>query len=83
MNRWLVAVVAAAGCTLAAAGHHVLARIPVPGDYGWDYASTDTEGRRLYVGHDRDVVVVDLDSGAIAGTITGGPDTTRDPLRSC
>jgi len=77
MNRWTIAAVvaiAAAGCALAAAGRHVLARIPVPGDYGWDYASADTDGRRLYVGHDRDLVVIDLDTGAIAGTISGGPD---------
>ena len=74
MKKWLTAVVAVGGCALGAAGHRLLTRIPVPGDYGWDYASTDTDGRRLYVGHDRDVVVIDLDTGKIAGVIAGGPD---------
>jgi len=46
-----------------------LTKIPVPGDYGWDYASTDTDGRRLYVGHDKEVVVIDLDSRRIVGSV--------------
>ena len=47
-------------CTVGAAGYHLLKTVPVPGDYGWDYASADTESRRLYVGHDREVVVINL-----------------------
>jgi len=57
-----------------AASYHVIAKIPVPGDYGWDYASADSEGRRLYVGHDEEVVVIDLDSTKIIGSIGGGSD---------
>ena len=57
-----------------AASYHVIAKIPVPGDYGWDYASADSEGRRLYVGHDEEVVVIDLDSTKIMGSIGGGSD---------
>ncbi len=58
--------------TLAAAGgRHLIKRIPIPGDYGWDYLTADTEGRRLYVSHDREVVVLDLDSAAIIGKIPG------------
>jgi DNA-binding beta-propeller fold protein YncE len=58
--------------TVTAAGRHLIKRIPVPGDYGWDYASADTEGRRLYVGHVREVVVLDLDTGAVVGSVGGG-----------
>lgn len=43
----------------------------MPGDYGWDYLTADTQGRRLYVSHDREVVVLNLDSGAIVGKIPG------------
>lgn len=60
--------------TANAANYHVITTIPVPGDYGWDYASTDTEGRRLYIGHDKNVVVIDLDSKKIVGTIGDGSD---------
>jgi DNA-binding beta-propeller fold protein YncE len=44
-------------------------RISVPGDYGWDYLAVDSAARRLYVSHDREVVVIDVDSYAIVGTI--------------
>lgn len=68
--RWLLLAVIAT--TLAAAGgRHLIKKIPVPGDYGWDYLTADTEGRRLYVSHDKEVVVMDLDSYAILGKIPG------------
>ena len=55
----------------AQGGYHVIKKIPIPGDYGWDYLTADSEGRRLYVSHDKEVVVMDLDSEAIVGTIPG------------
>jgi len=55
----------------AASGYHVIKRIPIPGDTGWDYVTADSEGRRLYVPHGIEVVVLDLDSGSIIGKITG------------
>ena len=54
----------------SASSYHVIARIPIPGDTGWDYITADSEGRRLYVPHGIEVVVLDLDSGAIVGKIT-------------
>lgn len=33
----------------AASAYHVIKRIPIPGDYGWDYVTADSEARRLYV----------------------------------
>src|SRR5581483_12422966 len=59
---------------LAATTYHVIKRIPIPGDEGWDYITADTEGRRLYVPHGTEVVVLDLDSGAIVGKIGGLKD---------
>ncbi len=55
----------------AASGYHVIKRIPIPGDTGWDYITADSEGRRLYVPHGVEVVVLDLDSGSIIGEIKG------------
>src|SRR6266567_2900017 len=55
----------------AADPYHLITKIQIPGDYGWDYLTADTEGRRLYVSHDREVVVVDLDGGTIVGKIPG------------
>src|SRR5258706_2955228 len=74
MTKWLPVVVMFAVCTVGAAGYHVLKTIAVPGDYGWDYASADTASRRLYVGHDREVVVINLDTDALVGRVSGGAD---------
>ena len=64
----------AAACALAAAaaGYHIVARIPIAGDTGWDYVTADSDARRLYVPHGVEVVVLDLDSGAVAGKIPVG-----------
>ena len=58
----------------AAGAYHLIKKIPIPGDGGWDYVAADSDGRRLYVSHDTEIVVLDLDTGAIVGKITGGPD---------
>src|SRR6266705_2043943 len=41
------------------------------GDDGCDYITADSEGRRLYIPHGTEVVVLDLDSSAIVGKIVG------------
>ena len=64
-----IALVVAAG--LNAGAYHVTKRIPIPGDTGWDYITADSDGRRLYVPHGIEVVVLDLDTGATVGKITG------------
>ncbi len=69
--RWLGGFVACAATLLAAGSYHLLKKIPIPGDYGWDYLTADSDARRLYVSHDKEVVVIDLDSGAIVGKIPG------------
>lgn len=58
----------------AAGSYHLIKKIPIPGDGGWDYVAADSEARRLYVSHNTEIVVLDLDTGAIIGKIAGGPD---------
>jgi len=62
-----------AGLTLlAAAGdYHLLKKVPVPGNGGWDYLTLDTAARRLYVSHGTEVNVLDPDAGTVVGKITG------------
>jgi DNA-binding beta-propeller fold protein YncE len=66
-------IISAAGLRAApqSSGYHVIQRIPIPADTGWDYITADTQGRRLYVPHGTKVVVLDLDTGAIVGEIAG------------
>src|SRR5690349_14268121 len=53
-------------------GYHLVKRIEVGGDGGWDYLTVDSAARRLYVSHATRVVVIDLDKNAVVGEI---PDT--------
>ena len=52
-----------------ATGYHSVKRISIAGAGGWDYITADSDARRLYVPHDTEVVVLDLDSGAVVGRI--------------
>jgi DNA-binding beta-propeller fold protein YncE len=63
------------GAPQKSGGYHQVKRIPIPGDTGWDYIAADTDGRRLYVPHGTEVVVINMDSRAIVGSITGPRDT--------
>src|SRR5258708_20787532 len=64
----------AASTLMALGAYRLIKKIPIPGDGGWDYVAADSEARRLYVSHDTEIVVLDLDTGAIVGKIAGGPD---------
>jgi YVTN family beta-propeller protein len=52
-----------------AAGYHLLKRIEVGGEGGWDYLTVDSAAHRLYVSHATRVVVIDLDKGVVVGEI--------------
>src|SRR5205809_8136516 len=56
----------------AAPGYHLLKKIEVGGEGGWDYLSIDSAGRRLYVSRSTRVMVFDADTGKSVGEI---PDT--------
>ncbi len=72
MHAVLVAILAASAA--AQGGYHLLKKIPIAGDGGWDYVAADSAARRLYVSHDTEIVALDLDSGSVVGQISGGPD---------
>jgi YVTN family beta-propeller protein len=50
--------------------YKLIKTVPLPGDGGWDYATVDPEGRRVYVSHGNKVDVVDADSGDVVGAVT-------------
>jgi len=66
-----------AGCTILLMTHGLAAppkwsitgRIPIGGDGGWDYLVVQPETHRLFVSHARQVVVVDLKTKSIIGSI--------------
>src|SRR5471030_436963 len=53
--------------------YKLLKEIPVGGEGGWDYASVDTDARRLYVSHATKVVVIDIDNNTVVGESTNTP----------
>jgi DNA-binding beta-propeller fold protein YncE len=51
-------------------GYHVKTKFKIGGEGGWDYATADSDARRLYVSHANQVEVLDLDSGSVIGKIS-------------
>ena len=56
----------------ADAGYHVIKRLKIGGEGGWDYLTVDGSARRLYISRGTHVMVVDLDTDKVIGDI---PDT--------
>ena len=57
----------------AAGKYRFLMEIPIGGEGGGDYLTTDEAARRLYVTHWMNVTVIDLDKNEIVGEITNTP----------
>jgi len=65
-----------AGSTLAQqgpSGYHLIKTVKIDGPGGWDYLAIDSESRRLFISHDTHVVVLNADTGDVAGDIAGTP----------
>jgi YVTN family beta-propeller protein len=63
-------------CLIASAAdadYRVIKKIPIPGQGSWDYLTVDEGARRLYVSHGTQVEVLDIDSGAVVGSIPKTP----------
>lgn len=70
---FILAVVTAAAAQAQSPGYHLLTTITAGGEGGWDYLSEDTTARRLYVSHATKIVVVDMRTNAVVGTIDSLP----------
>jgi YVTN family beta-propeller protein len=68
-----ILVLSTASLAAPAAGYSVNKKIPIPGTGSWDYLTVDAAARRLYVSHGTQVEVLDVDSGAIVGSIPKTP----------
>ena len=62
-----IALIGAAA--FAAEGYRLLNKIKIGGAGGWDYATVDSNARRLYATHGTVVEVVDIDAGKVVGQI--------------
>jgi YVTN family beta-propeller protein len=65
---------AAPGQALRAQSQYVKAgEIAIGGGPGWDYLAVDSAGKRLYVSHSTEVVVIDTAANSVVGRITETP----------
>jgi len=53
-----------------AGGYHLVKKIVVGGEGGWDYAFVDPSAHRLYVSHGTKAVVIDLKTDSVIGEVT-------------
>ncbi len=69
-------VLAGSSLLVAATGYHLVKKYTFGAAEGatreyFDYVSVDSEARRVYLSHGTEVIVMDADSGALIGKITG------------
>lgn len=56
----------------AASGYHVINKLPLGGEGGWDYLTVDSSAHRMYLSRSTHVMVIDTVSDKVIGDI---PDT--------
>jgi DNA-binding beta-propeller fold protein YncE len=57
----------------SAQGYHVIQKVSLPGDGGFDFLTVDNEARRVYVTHNDSVQVLDADTLKLVGTVEKVP----------
>jgi DNA-binding beta-propeller fold protein YncE len=65
-------IVALGAQAQAQSGYHVIKKLTLGGDGGWDYLTLDSHERRLYISRSSHVMIADADSGKVVGDL---PDT--------
>ena len=53
----------------ADSGYHIIKRLKVGGEGGWDYLTVDDAARRLYISRSTHVMVIDLNTDKVVGDI--------------
>jgi DNA-binding beta-propeller fold protein YncE len=51
------------------AGYHLIKKMAVGGDGGWDYLTVDPDAKRIYISRGTHVMIVDEDKGDVIGDI--------------
>ncbi len=54
-------------------GYHIIKKLKVGGDGGWDYLTIDSTARRLYISRSTHVMIIDLDTDKVVGDIPNTP----------
>jgi DNA-binding beta-propeller fold protein YncE len=65
----IVCVTFATAQSASKLGYHLINKIEIGGEGGWDYVFDDSDAHRLYVSHATKVVVIDTDTDKVVGEI--------------
>jgi hypothetical protein len=69
---FLLSFILVSSAFAAAPGYHVIKKVQLGGEGGWDDLTVDDAARRLYISHRTHVMVIDIDTDKVVGDI---PDT--------
>ncbi len=65
----LLAAASAGAAPVSAPNYHLVQKVVLGGEGGWDYLSVDPDARRIYISRGSHVMVVDADTDKIVGDI--------------
>lgn len=71
----VLSLVLSLGCVAAspAVNYHLIRKIPVSGEGGWDYLTLDAAANRLYIARSNRVTVVDVKKDVVLGEVANTP----------
>ena len=70
---WILALTFGNASIAADQSFSITKKLAIGGQGSWDYLTVDEGARRLYVSHETQVEVLDVDSGAVVGKIENTP----------
>lgn len=69
MKKALVLVLLSFSCFAFAGSYHQVAKYTLGGEGGWDYLTFDPDGNRVFIAHNKEILVVDANSGKKLGAV--------------
>lgn len=69
MKRAIAVFALSLSSLAAAASYHQVAKYTLGGEGGWDYLTFDPDGKRVFIAHNKEILVVDANSGKKLGSV--------------
>ena len=69
MKKAMVLVLISLSCLAFAGSYHQVAKYTLGGEGGWDYLTFDADGNRVFIAHNKEILVIDANSGKKLGSV--------------
>lgn len=69
MKKAIVLVLFSFSCFAFAGSYHQVAKYILGGEGGWDYLTFDADGNRVFIAHNKEILVIDANSGKKLGSV--------------